>query len=79
MAQTIPINFPSFDLNMGLTHAAQGKEVSGITRAVLYCFFHQPPGQGKFFGFLAVGGSSRWWPWPLFSLLRVTRGGIRSG
>ena len=51
-----PINFSSFDLNMGLTHAAQGKEVTGITKAILYCFSHEPPGQGKFFGFLAVLG-----------------------
>ena len=52
----LPINFSSFDLNMGLTQAAQGKEVSGITKALLYCFSHEPPGQSKFFDFLAVLG-----------------------
>ena len=51
-----PINFSSFDLNMGLTQAAQGKEVTGLTKALLYCFSHEPPGQSKFFSFLAVVG-----------------------
>jgi protein SCO1 len=51
-----PINFSSFDLNMGLIHAAQGKEVTGITKAILYCFSHEPPGQSRFFSFLALLG-----------------------
>lgn len=51
-----PITFSSFDLNMGLTQAAQGKEVTGITKALLYCFSHEPPGQSKFFAFLAMAG-----------------------
>jgi len=51
-----PISFSSFDLNMGLTQAARGKEVSGLTKALLYCFSHEPPGQSKFFSFLAVIG-----------------------
>ncbi len=51
-----PITFSSFDLNMGLIHAAQGKEVTGITKAILYCFSHEPPGQSKFFTFVAVVG-----------------------
>ena len=41
---------------MALTEAAQGKEVTGITKALLYCFSHEPPGQSKFFNFLAVVG-----------------------
>jgi protein SCO1 len=51
-----PIAFSSFDLNMGLTQAAKGKEVTGITKALLYCFSHEPPGQSKFFAFLALVG-----------------------
>ena len=41
---------------MGLIHAAQGKEVKGITKAILYCFSHEPPGQSKFFDFIATIG-----------------------
>ena len=51
-----PITFSSFDLNMGLTQAARGKEVTGFTRAVLYCFSHEPPGQSRFFDFIALIG-----------------------
>ncbi len=51
-----PIDFSAFDLNMGLTQAAQGKEVGGFTKALLYCFSHEPPGQSKFFTFLAAVG-----------------------
>jgi protein SCO1 len=47
-----PIAFTSFDLNMGLTQAAQGKAVTGFKRALLYCFSHEPPGQSKFFTFI---------------------------
>ena len=36
--------------------AAQGKAVTGLKRAVLYCFSHEPPGQSKFFNFMAVVG-----------------------
>jgi protein SCO1/2 len=52
----LPVNFSSFDLNLGLTRAAQGKEVSEVTKAILYCFSHEPPGQSRFFDFLAVVG-----------------------
>lgn len=51
-----PITFSSFDLNMALTAATQGKAVTGFKKAVLYCFSHEPPGQSKFFNFMAVVG-----------------------
>jgi protein SCO1 len=51
-----PIIFSSFDLNVSLTEAAQGKAVSGFKKAVLYCFSHEPPGQSKFFSFIAALG-----------------------
>ncbi len=51
-----PITFSSFDLNMALAEAAQGKAVTGIKKALLYCFSHEPPGQSKFFNFIAVVG-----------------------
>jgi hypothetical protein len=41
---------------MALTEASQGREVSGLRKAVLYCFSHEPPGQSKFFDFMAVVG-----------------------
>jgi protein SCO1 len=51
-----PISFSSFDLNMALTEASQGKAVTGIRKALLYCFSHEPPGHSKFFNFMAVVG-----------------------
>ena len=54
--ESYPIAFSSFDLNAALTEASQGKAVSGIKRALLYCFSHEPPGQSKFFYFIAVVG-----------------------
>ncbi len=54
--QAYPVTFSSFDLNMALTGAAQGKAVTGLKKAVLYCFSHEPPGQSKFFNFMAVVG-----------------------
>ncbi|MGZ6219330.1 MAG: SCO family protein [Syntrophales bacterium] len=54
--QSYPITFSSYDLNMGLTEAAQGKAVTGVRKALLYCFSHEPPGQSKFFNFMAVVG-----------------------
>jgi protein SCO1 len=51
-----PITFSSFDLNMALTEAAQGKTVTGVKKALLYCFSHEPPGQSRFFNFMAVVG-----------------------
>lgn len=51
-----PITFSSFELNTALTEAAQGKPVSELKRAVLYCFSHEPPGQSKFFYFIGVIG-----------------------
>jgi protein SCO1/2 len=51
-----PITFSSFDLNMALTEAAQGKTVTGLKKALLYCFSHEPPGQSKFFNFIALIG-----------------------
>ena len=50
------ITFSSFDMNMSLTEASQGKTVTGLKKALLYCFSHEPPGQSKFFDFLAVVG-----------------------
>ena len=54
--QAYPITFAPFDLDVALTEAAQGKAVSGIQKAVLYCFAHEPAGLGKFFGILSVVG-----------------------
>jgi protein SCO1/2 len=54
--QSYPITFSSYDLNVGLAEAAQGKAVTGIKKALLYCFSHEPPGQSKFFNFMAVVG-----------------------
>ena len=51
-----PITFSSFDLAMALEEAAQGKAVTGLKKALLYCFSHEPPGQSKFFTFIAVVG-----------------------
>ncbi len=51
-----PITFSSFDLNVSLAEAAQGKAVTEFQRAILYCFSHEPPGQSKFFAFIAVVG-----------------------
>ncbi len=51
-----PITFSSFDLNVSLTEATQGKAVTGLKKALLYCFSHEPPGQSKFFNFIAVVG-----------------------
>lgn len=51
-----PITFSSFDLNMALTEAAEGKTVTGLRKAVLYCFSHEPPGQSRFFYFIAWVG-----------------------
>ena len=51
-----PITFSSFDLTMALTEAAQGKAVTGVRKALLYCFSHEPPGQSRFFSFIAVVG-----------------------
>jgi hypothetical protein len=41
---------------MALTEAAQGKTVTGLKKALLYCFSHEPPGQSKFFNFIALVG-----------------------
>ncbi len=54
--QAYPVTFSSFDLNVALTEAAQGKAVTGLKKAVLYCFSHEPPGQSRFFNFMAVVG-----------------------
>lgn len=54
--QAYPISFSPFDLNVALTEAAQGKTVTGLKKAVLYCFSHEPPGQSRFFNFMAVVG-----------------------
>ena len=54
--QSYPITFSSYDLNMGLAEATQGKAVTGVRKALLYCFSHEPPGQSKFFNFMAVVG-----------------------
>ena len=54
--QAYPVSFSSFDLNVALTEAAQGKTVTGLKKAVLYCFSHEPPGQSRFFNFMALIG-----------------------
>ena len=51
-----PISFSSFDLNLALEEAAQGKPVTELRKAVLYCFSHEPPGQSKFFYFIGIAG-----------------------
>ncbi len=55
--QAYPITFSPFDLDVALTEAAQGKAVTGIQKAVLYCFAHEPAGLEKFFGILSVMGA----------------------
>jgi protein SCO1 len=54
--QAYPVTFSPFDLDVALTEAAQGRAVTGIQKAVLYCFAHEPPGLEKFFGILSVVG-----------------------
>jgi protein SCO1/2 len=54
--QAYPITFAPFDLDVALTEAAQGKAVTGVQKAVLYCFAHEPAGLGKFFGILSIVG-----------------------
>lgn len=54
--QAYPITFSAFDLDVALTEAAQGRAVTGVQKAVLYCFAHAPAGQEKFFGILSVVG-----------------------
>lgn len=51
-----PVTFSSFDLNVALAEAAQGKPVTELRRALLYCFSHEPPGQSKFFYFIGIVG-----------------------
>ena len=53
---TSPVSFSSFDLNVALTEAAQGKAVTSLKKALLYCFSHEPPGQSRFFNFMGVVG-----------------------
>jgi protein SCO1 len=54
--QAYPVTFSPFDLDVALTEAVQGRAVTGIQKAVLYCFAHEPPGLEKFFGILSVVG-----------------------
>ncbi len=51
-----PITFSSFDLNVSLAEAAEGKSVTGLRKALLYCFSHEPPGLSRFFYFIGVTG-----------------------
>jgi len=51
-----PISFSSFDLNIALSEATDGKPVSGLKRALLYCFSHEPPGQSRFYYFIGIIG-----------------------
>ncbi|MRR17754.1 MAG: SCO family protein [Deltaproteobacteria bacterium] len=51
-----PISFSSFELNVALAEAREGKPVSELKKAVLYCFSHEPPGQSKFYYFIGVIG-----------------------
>ena len=54
--QAYPITFSPFDLDVALTEAAQGKTITGVQKAILYCFAHEPTGLGKFFGILSIVG-----------------------
>jgi len=54
--QAYPITFAPFDLDVALTEAAQGRAVTGVQKAVLYCFAHEPKGLGKFFSILSIVG-----------------------
>ena len=54
--QAYPVTFSAFDLYVALTEAAQGKSVTGVQKAILYCFAHEPAGLGKFFGILSIVG-----------------------
>lgn len=54
--QAYPVAFSPFDLDVALSEAAQGRAVTGVQKAVLYCFAHLPAGQEKFFGILGVVG-----------------------
>ena len=54
--QAYPVTFSPFDLDVALTEAARGKAVTGVQKAILYCFAHEPEGLGKFFGILSVVG-----------------------
>jgi protein SCO1 len=54
--QAYPITFAPFDLDVALTEAAQGKAVTGVQKAILYCFAHEPAGLSKFFGILSIVG-----------------------
>jgi protein SCO1 len=54
--QAYPVTFAPFDLDVALTEAAQGRAVTGVQKAVLYCFAHEPAGLGKFFGILSIVG-----------------------
>jgi len=58
-----PISFSSFELNVALAEAREGKPVSELKKAVLYCFSHEPPGQSKFYYFIGAIG--------LFTLLAL--------
>jgi protein SCO1/2 len=54
--QAYPVTFSPFDLDVALTEAAQGRAVTGVQKAVLYCFAHEPANLGKFFGILSIVG-----------------------
>jgi len=51
-----PISFSSFELNVALAEAREGKPVSELKKAMLYCFSHEPPGQSKFYYVIGVIG-----------------------
>ena len=75
-----PIAFSSFDLNVALAQAAQGREVSGLSRAILYCFSHEPPGQSRFFTLIALIGLATLAALAaLFVYLQVTTARARRG
>ncbi|MDD5712488.1 MAG: SCO family protein [Smithellaceae bacterium] len=75
-----PISFSSFDLNMGLAAAAQGKPITGVRKAILYCFSHEPPGQSRFFTFMAgMGALTLVAMIALFTYLQVSSRRFRKG
>jgi protein SCO1 len=51
-----PVTFSPYDLDTALKYAAQGKAAAEVTTPLLFCFPHEPPGQQKYFDFLAATG-----------------------
>ena len=52
----LPVIFSPVEMKMALQAAATGGVVSTLKTALLYCFAHEPEGQGKFFNMMAIVG-----------------------